>query len=213
MPNEKVTINLILTKSERAKVDIRSDISMGVESMLFETNIKASKINVASSKIVFSSTLLTILIGLFSFIYLRYLQKKGLFDRMSNPNNAGFLLLHSGLTEEATQIFSLAIMKGRFDQLTLSNFALCHAVKGDIGKAKALLKAASFIKRVGHTRAVVLFNEALIHLLNNDKDKTLSLLRQAIKLSPSAIKQYCQKSVLLDGVRVEPAFYDLFKDT
>jgi len=132
---------------------------------------------------------------------------------MSNPNNAGFLLLHSGLTEEATQIFSLAIMKGRFDQLTLSNFALCHAVKGDIGKAKALLKAASFIKRVGHTRAVVLFNEALIHLLNNDKDKTLSLLRQAIKLSPSAIKQYCQKSVLLDGVRVEPAFYDLFKDT
>lgn len=209
MPNEKVTINLILTKSEKAEIDVRSESSLGEEAIQLSDINKASRINKIAEKVVPLSTLIAVLISGFGLINLR---KRGILDLKSDQNNTGFLLLHNGLTDEADKIFSLAVEKGRFDQYTLSNFALCKAVKGEIGKADGLLKAAGFLDRSGHSKAVFLFNEALICLIKKDKSEAIDLLKKAINLSPSAIKQYCQKSVLLDGVRSEPAFFDLFKD-
>lgn len=211
LPKDEVTINLLLTKPELATVDVRSDASLGEDRKQLGVGDKVQKSNV--------NTIFAMLVpatgglaGLLMAVSFRYLRRQGFYDRRTDQNNAGFLLLHNGLTDEAESTLSIAVREGRFDQLTLSNYALCKAVRGQFDQAKGLLRAAKFRERSGHGKAVVLFNEGLIQLLQGDKDASLTSLREAISLSPKDVRRYCQRSVFLDKVRVEPAFYDLFKD-
>ena len=132
--------------------------------------------------------------------------------RRPNQNDTGFLLIHHGLIDEAESVLDRAVHDGHCDQFTLSNYALCKAAKGNFDQAKSLLRAATFRKGSSHGKAVVLFNDAIIHLMLADKDATLSCLKQAIVLSPKEIRRYCQRSVHLEPVRTVPAFYELFKD-
>lgn len=212
LPQEEATVNLLLTKSERATVDIRSDATLGEERRQLHADQSPvkSKINETTEKLVPSASFVAVMTMIFSLFYLR---RRGAFDYRSDQNNSGFLLLHNGLTGEAEFAFRAAVREGRFDQYTLSNYALCKAVRGDFDRAKALLRAAEFRETSGHGKAVVLFNEGLIQLLQGDKNAALNSFKEAISLSPKEIRRYCHKSVLLDGVRTETAFYDLFKDT
>lgn len=210
MPDEKVTINLILSKAEKPEIDVRSDVSLGQDSTKLVQNTKNSNfLNRVAEKVVPISALLV------AFLFIWWLRKSKaikFFDYKSQ-NNAGFVLLHSGLTAQAEKIFLLAIDDGDYSQLTLSNLALCQAIKGQTDKAEALLKATDFNVESKHGKAVVLFNKALIKLIENNRQASLDYLKQAIQLSPKAIIKYCKLSILLDDVRTEPVFYDLFKDS
>ncbi|HVK94675.1 MAG TPA: tetratricopeptide repeat protein [Noviherbaspirillum sp.] len=215
LPQEQVTINLLLTKEERPTVSVRSDASLGQEIQQLDGkgNESKSKLNIVAQKLVplMSAATILLAIGLFS-----YLRRRGIgiiSGRDSDRNNTGFVLLHSGLTAEAEITFSEAIRAGNFDHFTLSNAALCKAVQGKPDEANGLLKAATFSKAMGHAKAVILFNEGLIHLQQGDKQRAISLLKEAILLSPKQVPHYCQMSVLLDGVRSEPAFSDLIRQT
>jgi Flp pilus assembly protein TadD len=75
-------------------------------------------------------------------------------DTATQKNNSGFVLLHSGLYTEADKVLSSAILDGQFNQIVLSNYALCKAALGDFDKAKALINAAQFRERPGHSKAV-----------------------------------------------------------
>jgi hypothetical protein len=89
---------------------------------------------------------------------------------------------------------------------------LCKALKGDYGQAQQLIAAASYRERSGHGRAVVLFNEALIQLKQGDEAAALGKLVEAVKLSPTAIKQYCRKSVHCESFTKSSQFAELLAD-
>lgn len=210
LPQERVTINLILTKPESANVDIRSDSSLGEELAypISKNDSNTSKINSIAQKVVPATGILSALVMTLGFTFLR---RRGLLDLRNEKNNTGFLLLHNGITDEATLIFSSAIREGRCDPFTLSNYALCKAVQGEFEQADKLIMAASFRERAGHAKGVILFNKALIKLLQGDKDNSINLLKEALSVSRKEILLYCQKSTVLDSVRSEPAFFELFK--
>ncbi|MDD4964150.1 MAG: hypothetical protein PHI11_09570 [Gallionella sp.] len=211
LPKESVTINLLLSEAEKPTIDVRSEATLGEEQKrnVTDSTTLRSKLNVYSVAVVPVSGLISIviLVGLLTFI-----RRRGLLDHFPDRNDAGFLLLHHGLIDEAAEILSESVRAGRCDQYTLSNYALCKAAKGEIASARQLIQAAEFRDRTGHGKAVLLFNEALVHLLDGNRDAALDSLRQAIELSPNKIRRYCQRSVHLNAVRSEPAFYDLFKD-
>lgn len=210
MPDEKVMINLILSKAEKPEIDVRSDSSLGQDgNNLVQTTKKANFLNRLSEKIVPLSAMLVTF--LFTWIFIK---SKGVtLLNLKSRNNAGFVLVHSGLTDQAEKIFLLAVDHGDYSRVTLSNLALCQAIKGNTNKAEALLKATDFDVESKHGKAVVLFNKALIKLIENEKQEALDYLKQAIQLSPKEIRKYCKLSILLDGVRTEPVFYDLLKDS
>ncbi len=211
LPSEAVTFNLLLTKSERPQIHIRSDASLAQERLDLkdEPESSKSKINSLVEKAVPTTGALTVLFAGTGFLYLR---RRGLFDSKISQNNAGFLLLHHGLIDDAESTLRTAIGRGDFQKITLSNYALCKGLRGNFDHANGLLRAANFREGSKHDRAVVLFNDGLIHLLGGDKDAAHKSLAKAIELSPKEVRRYCQRSVHLNAVRNEAAFHDLFKD-
>ena len=211
LPQEEVTINLLLSSSERPTIDIRSDSTRGEERRQLNAGNLSPKstINAAVEKFVPATGIFT---GLLSALGYFFLRRRGIFDSRSDQSNAGFLLLHNGLTDEADTTLSTAVREGRCDLYTLSNYAACKAAQGHFDQANSLIRAAAYRNRSGHVKAVLLFNEGLIQLLQGDKKSALDLFKKAISISPKEIRSYCHMSVLLDAVRTEAPFNDLFKD-
>lgn len=207
LPREAVTLNLLLTSPEKPAVYVRSDSTLGIEQALdYEPSSRKSGVNRYLEWAVPATGLL---IGLLSVLFFKSIG-------ISQPpfsedkNNAGFLLLHHGLVDDANAVLTDALHSGYYDALTLSNLAVCKAIKGEHEQAKQLLQAASFRDSGGHIKAVTLFNEALVSLVTGKKDEAILKFRQAIEMS-AEIRRYCQRSVHLDTVRTDPAIYDLIK--
>ncbi|KAF1716828.1 hypothetical protein CSC74_08085 [Pseudoxanthomonas yeongjuensis] len=125
---------------------------------------------------------------------------------VSDKNNAAFLLLHNGLINEADEILSESVKSGRYDAYTLSNLALCKALKKEHDKAQAFMKAAKHKKRSGHAAAVIAFNDCIMSFLADKRPDAISSIRAAMRLSPKEIKKYCELSVHLDGCRSDADF-------
>jgi hypothetical protein len=208
LPSETITFNLLLSKSERPVIEIRSEASLARErnSLKDISESPTSRINAIVEKAVpATGVLITLLMAATGVLYLRV---RGF---TSSKNNAGFLLLHHGLVDDAESTLRSAIGDGDFAQVTLSNYALCRALRGQFDQARGLLRAAAFRGATKHSRAVVTFNEGLVRLLEGDKAGALDSLTKAVSLSPVEVRRYCQRSVHLDAVRDEAAFHDLFK--
>lgn len=210
LPQERVTINLILSKPESLNVDFRSNASLGKELDISEPAEKSesSTINTVAKIAVPVTGILALFVSAFSATYLR---RRGFFESGNEKNNTGFLLLHNGITDEAIAIIGSAIGDGRCDPYTLSNYALCKAMQGNFAQAEGLIMAAHFREREGHAKGVILFNKALIKLLQDDKDAAIRLLKEALSVSRKEILLYCQKSKILDPVRSEPTFFELLR--
>ena len=208
-PNEEVSVNVLLSKGESPSINVRSDSSLGVNG--FEVRAENSTKEIVNN----ASILFLPFTGLFlslvlSFAFLR-LKRQGLMLSTSQ-NNAGFILMHNGLIDEALDILNAALSKGQYDVLVLSNLALCKSIKGDNDAAKKLLRAANFTKVSGHAKAVVIFNDALISLLNSSIDDALVKLKKSLELSPKEISSYSKNSVHWDSIRSQARFTDLFAE-
>lgn len=209
MPRESITVNLLLSQPERPTIDVRSEASRAEEHPFAAGDDKRSRqerLNTISKILVPVGAVLSALVWVFLVVRLR---SRGAFDFFADRNDTGFLLLHHGLIEDADHVLGDAVRSGRSDQYTLSNYALCKALKGDNTQAQQLIDAANFRNRTGHGRAVVLFNEALIRLKQGDEPVALGKLTEAVRLSPKAIRRYCEKSVHFDVVRQSLAFHEL----
>lgn len=211
LPGESVTFNLLLNKAERPAIEIRSEASLAEErtAQVEDPASRKAKVNSLVEKAVPLTGGLTAVMAITVMLYLR---RYNFFGLGKSRNNAGFLLLHHGLIDEAEPTLSTAVRQGDFHQVTLSNYALCKAIRGNLDQAKGLLRAARFTDGSKHDRAVVLFNDGLVQLLDGKKDAAIKSLAEAISLSPKEVRRYCQRSVHLDGVRHEAAFHNLFKD-
>lgn len=206
LPRETITLSLLLSQPERPTIDVRSEASLAEERTVSQPSDKetrSEKLNAIAKVLVPVGAGLSLLAWIPLAIRLR---SRGVFDIFSDRNDAGFLLLHHGLVDDAGRILGEAVREGRSDQYVLSNYALCRALAGNFDEAERLLRAAKFRDRSGHGLAVVLFNEALIRLKQGDESTSMAKLADAIRLSPKAIKHYAQKTIHFDGVRDKPAF-------
>lgn len=205
LPRETISVSLLLSRSEKPKIDFRSDSSLGEERTLSSGLPAASrteKLNLVSGIAVPVGAFMSL--TLWAFMAFR-LRSGGIIDLIADRNDAGFLLLHNGLVNDAAIVLGEAIRAGRCDSLVLSNYALCRALAGSFDDAEKLLLAAKFRERKWHSRAVVLFNESLIRLLKNDESTSMAKLREAVQTSRQ-IKRYAEKSIHFDAVRDTPAY-------
>ncbi|OGJ87389.1 MAG: hypothetical protein A2268_14645 [Candidatus Raymondbacteria bacterium RifOxyA12_full_50_37] len=210
LPNEGFTLNLLLTAPDKPKVFVRSEASLGVEEKPKSTvqTPKDKLRDIFTYLVPFSALLL----GLMGISFLVFVKKRGLFEVMSpDKNNAGFLLLHHGFVDDAITVLNSALHSGRYDVFTLSNLALCKSLKGEHEQARQLIRAANFREKVGHAKAVILFNEALVNITGGKKEEGTKILMKAIEKSPTEIRRYCQCSSILDPYRSDPAIYNLIK--
>lgn len=131
LPQESVTVNLLLTNSEKPSINVRSDATLGKERKPPDatSSSRKSKLENLTKELVPGAAALYVLVTLTVF----GLRKR--LNALPNRNNAGFLLLHHGLIDEAESVLSHAVRAGHCDQLTLSNYALCKAAKGDNDKS------------------------------------------------------------------------------
>lgn len=211
VPKESITLNLLLSSPERPSISVRSEASLGLEGPLERrSSARMSKIN---EFLAYAVPLTGVLLGTFVALVTALMRRWGYLELLSSDrNNAGFLLLHHGFVDDARDILTSALHAGRYDPYTLSNLALCKALKGEYEPARRLLRAAEFRERSGHGKAVVLFNEALVFLVEGKKDEAMATLKKALASSPAQIRRYCQRSVHLDPIRNDPAFHELVKD-
>lgn len=209
LPNETITLALLLSAPEKPVVSVRSDATLGIERPADSSvSPRTSKINRVLQYMV---PLTGALVGVMTVLGAAVARRSGLLETV-NKNNAGFLMLHYGLADDALLILSSALRAGRYDAYTLSNLALCHALKGQHEYADGLIRAAKFRPKIGHAASIILFNEGLIALNRGQKETALNKLRQAYAISPARIRKYCKESVLLDSVRADAAFDEFFKD-
>jgi tetratricopeptide (TPR) repeat protein len=211
VPKESITLNLLLSTPEKPSVSVRSEASLGIEKPFDPKFIaRAARINDFIGYVVPLSGLLMLALTALAAVTMR---RGAHFESLSsNRNNAGFLLLHHGFVDEAAAILTSALNEGRYDPYTLSNLAVCRALKGEYEPARQLLRAADFRERSGHAKAVIHFNEALVALAEGKKDEAIATLKKAVARSPAQIRRYCQRSVHFDKIRNDPAFYELVKD-
>lgn len=207
LPEEAITLNLLLSSPEKPTVSVRSDSTLGVEQALdYDSSGSKSGVSHYLEKAV---PLTGLLVGLLVFLFFK---STGISDTLSsNKNNAGFLLLHHGLVDDANTVLTDALRSGHYDALTLSNLAVCKALQGEHEQAKQLLRASGFRDVGGHIKAVTIFNEALVSLITGNKDEAITKFKQAIDKS-AHIRRYCQRSVHLDAIRSDPAVYELIKN-
>lgn len=206
LPTESLTINLLLSSPETPKISIRSTASIAKIKEL-QLSRKAKVNSFLELGIPFAGLLL--LLSLLSM--LKFVRGSGT-ELTVSKNNAGFLLMHAGLVDQAHDIFSSAIADGRYDALTLSNFSLCKALKGDIEAAQKLSMAANYRDLIWHGKAVVLFNEALTLIAQNKNDEAYEKLEKSISKSPKTIRKYCNRSVHLDAVKNDERFAKLINN-
>lgn len=210
LPSEVVTINLLLASESKPAVSVRSDESFGSEvpSNFESVSIASGKRRFLEISVPVTGSLLVALMAALV-LWVRRYGALGL--PSTDANNAGFVLLHQGLVDDAIGILHTAVQQGRYDPYVLSNLALCKALKGEADEARKLLRAAKFREASGHACAVVSFNEALIALVGNDVTAGIERLRAAVDISPKEIRRYCERSIHLDKVRDEPRFQEIIK--
>lgn len=207
LPKESVTLNIILTAPEDIKADVRSDATLGkeVDRYVGSSDPARNKWNRIAELVVPGSGLVALLMLLAG---VRLFRRSGM-SLNSSRNNTGFLMLHSGLIAGAESIFWAAIKDGDCNPITLSNYALCKAALGEFEEAEKYIASANFIGSSGHAKAVVIFNQAIIHLLSGQKDEAANLLKNSINYSKKEIPRYCVHSKFLDEVRSDSAFSTL----
>jgi hypothetical protein len=206
LPGETIVIDFLLKSPATPKVVIRSDESLARQLTGSDELMGVSRPwnTIASALVPLSGLLL----GVVSAIGLKTLRNQGAF---SDKNNTGFLLLHSGLVDEAESVLLSAVRDGSYDPFTLSNLATCYVVRGDTEKAKALISAATYHSYNGHASAVLALNQAFLYLHLNDRVNAMECLENALSSSPNEIRRYLENSVLFNPYRSDPDFIALLK--
>lgn len=214
LPKDEISIDLLLTGRffifvrDRVTVSVRSAASVGEE---LKADAEAPKPKADRLlDLVTDFMPIAVALGLFLLLFILIFYRSWAVWLVKEPNNSGFLLLHSGLPKLAQSTFERAVIEGKYDQYTLSNFALCSAALGDLEKARNLMWAAEFRKSTGHTHAVVLFNFGIINLIKGEIDQGVTSLKAALSESPKEIRRYFEKSKLLDPYRALPQLVEAF---
>lgn len=115
----------------------------------------------------------------------------------NDANNIAFVLLHAGQIKEAREILYRAISGGDPGIIALSNYAVALAQSGDIASASRIIQGAkTWMIGEGHPQSVVLFNEAIIELMEGKIKKEELVERFSAN---SELSKYLDRSALING--------------
>lgn len=204
LPEDSITIELLLSNSEKPTINLRSTNAIGQES-----SPSAKKEESGFGKLVSwlpSALLITAIV----YIVAVFFSKKAQTHTFKpSKNNSAFILIHNNFIEEAGHILSDAINDGDYSSYAFSNFALYKSLSGENEIALALLECAKYTPAGNHSIAVNHFNESIILFRNNDKKLSLESLKKALKLSPKEIFKYYTKSKHTENMKADNEYASL----
>ena len=210
LSGESVTITYLLDSRSEIDFKLRSDSSMGKEG------------NPYISKSTKKTDLLDLVdrvvsIAMFGFTAIFIIIAKGAFSERvkgSGRNNMGFVLLHSGAYEQASEIFRESLKCGKDGELVYSNYAATLALQGEFEDADKFLRAAEYVACRKRTKAILAMNKSIIYYHKGDMVKSKENLNLALSLSENTIKEYVRNSFIFSEILKIPEmaeFIDLKK--
>lgn len=131
-------------------------------------------------------------------------------DLMPSKNDSGFLILHSGLAKEASDIFGEAIKSGSNGSLILSNYGASLAILGEHDRADRLIYTAEEWAKTPNQRGTVLLNRAIAEFCVGKVDQALDSMKDA-KRASTGIETYFRRSKLCQELFANnPEFAQVF---
>lgn len=213
-PDEIATI-AILTDTADGKdpmVGVKSDASAGKRASLSSS----ARVSPARNRVIE----VVIVIAVFLQFVVLFLMRHGVarairrfFPVGRSINDTAFVLLHSGLIEEAIKLLSKGISDAGGDPIMLANYGLALGLNGDTSQAQGVLNAADFwAKKRSHEQAVVAFNRSLLAFKRGDEADGLELMKRALEMSKKEISRYAAYSTIVAGLRENSKVFRLFLD-
>jgi len=196
-PGESVTVSVLLSEAPAAspKVGVKSEKTVGsvVDDLVPPKPQPPSAVRDTIGRLLPFLLILQVPLALyFSQRFRRALRSIGGYQR--SLNNTAFVLLHQGLTADASRVLRRAIAAGEADANVFSNQALCYALEGNHDAADKALAAAEFFDRTGAAGIVLSFNRAFVALVRKDYAAAKEHLVAALAGSPSEVRRWCQHS-------------------
>ena len=213
-PDEIATIAILTdTADERdPMVGVKSDASAGKRASLNS----AARVSPARSRVIEVVIAIAIFFQVVVLVLMRYgvVRSIRLFIPVGRSiNDTAFVLLHSGLIEEAIKLLSKGISDAGADPIMLANYGLALGLNGDAKQAQGVLKAADFwAERRSQGQAVVAFNRSLLAFERGDEADGLELMRRAFEMSKKEISRYATYSTIVSRLREDSKVFRLFLD-
>lgn len=209
LPGEIISAAYLLSNEANVEMQLKSDKSIGKANQIYKTDSSnKSKLNKFLEDFV--PLLIAIAVAPLALI-LRYLRRSS--SVVSCKNNNGFVLLHTGINNDAREMLCSAVKNGETGSYALSNYALSLAISGNIEDANKYISAAGFLAKGKHEQAVFKFNSSIIHHLAGDDNTAFEKMSEAIKLSKKEIVMYCRNSVhVKDMIASNAKFKELIGD-
>ncbi len=195
IPSEELIINILKSNSIQPKIFIKSEKSLATEDKSKDSESNFSK---------YLEKSLEIFLSIFVFCVLFYFisQKRTPLEKQS-ANNSAFIMLHTGLLNEATGTLITAIQGGDHSAYAFSNIATCYALKNDLERSDSFLNGASFTLNNSHEKSILKFNYGIIEAIKGNKENSIRLLKESTKIPMSSTKKYIKISSIIKNLFTE----------
>ena len=213
-PDEIVTIAILTNSAEKdtPRVGVKSDTSAGEHAPLNSSTTPPPARN-DLLEIVIPIAFVFQIVAVF-LMRERLARVIGRFmPQARDINNTAFVLLHSGLIEEAIELLTRANRDAGAEPMMLANLGLALGLQGDTPQSESVLKAAEFwAGRRSHEQAVIAFNRSLIAFERGEEEHGIELMQRAIRLSKTEILRYAAYSTIVSRLREENEKFRMFLD-
>lgn len=204
LSDETISLTYLLDNSVDIDFTLRSNSSMGEAGYPYSKlrDEQSAWLNILKATISLSSVFGSLVLLLLLRGYIKE------FTTGLGKNNVGFVLLHSGVYDQAARIFLDSIKNGRDTELAYSNYAAALALQGNVDEAPKYIRAGEYIAQTSHTKAVLEMNKAIVSYHKGDFDRAKEQLEKAVALSKKRIKNYIAKSIIFDEMGESVALTD-----
>jgi len=192
LPEETVTISIITNEYSEKSLHVSGRYDEGlVEKGFLSKRIDIDKL-LGKGPQAEKAALTALLVGILLAVMLIRLKHE--LGGVRNVNNSAFMLLHSGLIEEATKILENNMTNRGSNSYEMANLGLCKALTGNKETAENYFSAAELYSRTKQIKALVAFNRAIVSFESEDYQSAKSYFENAAALAKSRIKLYVKCS-------------------
>ena len=191
MPDEIVTISILTDGNIEDHLVISSRYAEGVG----EKGLLAKGFYIEPERNK-SKVLIAVFISLFLGIFISFMiyQLKQNMGGSRSINNSAFLMLHQGLTSEATKLLESEFHSRGGTAFEFANLGLCKGLSGDLDAAEKLYTSAELYSPSKQIKVLVEFNRSLSYFQANDLDNAKKHFSSAIALNKRLVIWYIKFS-------------------
>jgi tetratricopeptide (TPR) repeat protein len=185
------------------EVSVRSDDSIAAEEFT-STPTATRNSNISKTASLFTTFIALIL----QMLMMLYLLTRGRDSRrllstiFGGRNNTAFVLAHKGNATDAAELMRSLLVSRGGGPIELANYGFALGILGKKDESDAYFAAAKWGGTGAHERAVILFNQAALAAFLEQYPEAADNLREAARLNPRTITQYCALSdYIQDAIR------------